>query len=101
MASYRFNVGVGWVVVDVVADADTDAASSVEWMAEEEVEVDFDMTDGISDEWWLGAMGGLRTDDQHHSSSKVSRCMVMVAGVHRSRLWLICASPTVDHTDMR
>lgn len=51
MASYRFNVGVGWVVVgiDVDADVGTDAASPVVWTAEE---VGLDMTDDISDEWW-------------------------------------------------
>jgi hypothetical protein len=47
MASYRFSVGVGWVVVgiDVDVDVGTDAASFIVWTAEE---VELDMTDWIS-----------------------------------------------------
>lgn len=79
MASYRFNVGVGWVVVgiDVDVDVGTDAASVAGWTTEE---VELDMTDWISGRMVVirGGRhhGTARTDDQHHPRIKVSRCMV-------------------------
>lgn len=82
MASYRFNVGVGWVVVDV--DADTDAVSSVGWTAEE---VELDMTNWISGR--MVVIRGRRHQVQLEQmvsiiqQSRYRGCKVMVAGVHR------------------
>lgn len=74
MASYRFNVGVGWVVVGIDVDVDVvdDAASFVGWTAEE---VELDMTDWISDEWWCSRVGGITVPlEQMISIIQESRC---------------------------